>query len=125
MSFERINGAAMEYEAAVPAIQTVNATIDGAAANHAAIDMERDALVARALEADAKDAPKLAKAAEALGYPDGSRQRTQMIVSDPNRRDLLRLKNQAHTTALNFRAMAPEDFAHAAALRQAIADMLR
>lgn len=65
-TFSRIGGAAMDFADALPAIQTANAAIDGAAAAHGAIALEADALVATALEADASDATKLAKQAEGL-----------------------------------------------------------
>jgi len=179
MSFSRINATPYDDEAARAALDHVNEAIGAVAEEAAAIVGEGEALVKAAMDAEPKDATKLAKAGQALrtrrlanllremriltlkqdaqvtvraaaaseverikpalaaheatlgetaqtlGHQEGSRLWTQLFVTDPTRRDLLRAKNTAHNSSVNLRTMTPEDFAYAAQLRAAIAAALK
>ncbi len=68
MSFQRIGGAVMGLDKAVPVIQKANGAIDAANQSLATIEMERVSLIETAMQADPSDATKLTKAAEALRH---------------------------------------------------------
>lgn len=68
---------------------------------------------------------RLSKTAEGLEYGTDSRERHQLLVTDPTRRAILQAVNDARFASNNYHALTADDRAHAATLRTAIAAALK
>lgn len=68
---------------------------------------------------------RLNKTADGLEYGKDSRERHQLLVTDPTRRAILQAVNAARYASNNYHALTADDHAHAATLRAAIAAALK